>query len=354
MANATAYDTVMPILERGRGETERIPCINSTSVATIDFMNAVGARWPAAHKDASKMAKLASAAHRLCGLDNVSVPFCLTVEAEVLGAPVEFFPDTVKWPTVKRFIATDPADLTAPEDLATAGRIPVITEAIHRLKQEFEGNVPVNVYMVPPFTSISSYLVESTDFLKWLIKAPEKVKQFLENTLDTYLEIARIYTDAGADIITLHDMGASSDNISPRQFDAFVKPSLKKLTAATESATILNICGSALLIAERMVECGADAIAVEERTPLKQLRELVDTVKPDYPIIGNVSSYGVIYPGPAERIREAVNQAIKDGVDIVAPGCDFWLETPTAHIKAFVDATAELGTPGMQTHNRSA
>ena len=344
MATTTAYDTVMPILESGRAETERIPCINSTSVATIDFMNAVDAYWPAAHRDPAKMAKLAAAAHRLCGLDNVSVPFCLTVEAEVLGAPVEFFADTVKWPTVKRFIATDPADLTVPKDLATAGRIPVITEAIQRLKQEFDGTVPVNAYIVPPFTSISSYLVESTDFLKWLIKDPEKVKQFLENTLDTYLDIAHIYTDAGADIITLHDMGASSDNISPRQFGAFVKPGLKRIIDALESATILNICGSALLIADGMIECGADAIAVEERTPLKQLRELADRVKPDYPIIGNVSSYGVIYPGPTERIRETVKQTIEDGVDMIAPGCDFWLETPTTHIKAFVDAAAEFSS----------
>jgi uroporphyrinogen-III decarboxylase len=30
---------------------------------------------------------------------------------------------------------------------------------------------------------------------------------------------------------------------------------------------------------------------------------------------------------------------------MVAPGCDFWLETPTAHIKAFVNAAIEFGTP---------
>ncbi|UCG37272.1 MAG: hypothetical protein JSV64_03075, partial [Candidatus Bathyarchaeota archaeon] len=263
---------------------------------------------------------------------------------EVLGAPVEFFEDKIKWPTVKRFIAEKPSDLKLPKDLPNAGRIPVITEAIKILKKEFDGTVPVNAYMVPPFTSLSSYLVESTEFLKWLIKAPEKVEQFLESTLETYLEIAHLYRDAGADIITLHEMGASSDNISPRQFDQFVKPNLRKITDTLESATILNICGATLLIADRMIECGADAIAIEERTPLKKLIEIVDTIRPDYPIIGNISPYGVIHPGPAQRIREAVKKTIENGVDMVAPGCDFWLETPTEHIKAFVDATIEFGT----------
>jgi uroporphyrinogen-III decarboxylase len=46
-----------------------------------------------------------------------------------------------------------------------------------------------------------------------------------------------------------------------------------------------------------------------------------------------------------ETIRDAVKRTIEEGVDMVAPGCDFWLQTPTEHIKAFVDATIKFGTP---------
>jgi len=341
----TPYERLMAILNGKKEDVDRIPCINSASVCTIEFMKAYNAYWPAAHKDPLKMAKLGSAAHRLCGLDNVSVPFCMTVEAEVLGARIDFHEDKIKWPSVREFHVENPSDLKFPKDVSKTGRIPVVVEAIKKLKEEFGGKVPVNAYIVPPFTSISSYLVDSITFLKWLRKAPENAHQFLEGTLDVYAEIANLYRDAGADVITLHGMGASNDNISPKHFDEFVKPYLKEIIKRLKSPTILNICGSALMIMDKMVECGASAIAVDERTPIKDAREKVDRIRQGYPIIGNVPSYGVIHQGPVEKISEAVRSCIEDGVSVVAPGCDFWIETPTEHIKAFVEACIKHGTP---------
>ena len=341
----TPYERLMAILNGKKEDVDRIPCINSASVCTIEFMKAYNAYWPAAHKDPLKMAKLGSAAHRLCGLDNVSVPFCMTVEAEVLGARIDFHEDKIKWPSVREFHVENPSDLKFPKDVSKTGRVPVVVEAIKKLKEEFGGKVPVNAYIVPPFTSISSYLVDSITFLKWLRKAPENAHQFLEGTLDVYGEIATLYRDAGADVITLHGMGASNDNISPKHFDEFVKPYLKEIIKRLKSPTILNICGSALMIVDKMVECGASAIAVDERTPIKDAREKVDRIRQGYPIIGNVPSYGVIHQGPVEKISEAVKSCIEDGVSVVAPGCDFWIETPTEHIKAFVEACIKHGTP---------
>ncbi len=334
----------MSILSGKEEDVDRFPCMNSASVCTIEFMKAYDAYWPAAHKDPVKMAKLGSAAHRLCDLDNVSVPFCMTVEAEVLGAVIDFHEDRIKWPSVREFLVKDPSDLKFPKDVSKTGRVPIVVEAIKKLTEEFGGKVPVNAYMVPPFTSISSYLVDSITFLKWLRKMPEKAHQFLKDTIDVYVEIANLYRDAGADIITLHGMGASNDNISPKHFDEFVKPCLQVIIRRLKSPTILNICGSASMILDKMVECGASAIAVDERTPIKEAREKVDRIRPGYPIIGNVPSYGVIHQGPVERISEAVKRCIEEGVSVVAPGCDFWIETPTKHIEALVKACTRQGT----------
>jgi [methyl-Co(III) methanol-specific corrinoid protein]:coenzyme M methyltransferase len=160
-----------------------------------------------------------------------------------------------------------------------------------------------------------------------------------------YAEIANLYKDAGADIITFHEMGASTDNISPNHFEEFVKPYLTEIVSRLKLPTILNICGSALMIVGKMVECGANAIAVDERTPINKAREEVDRIRPGYPLIGNVPSYGILHQGPVERIGEYVKRSIEDGVSMVAPGCDFWLETPTEHIKVFVDACIKHGTP---------
>ncbi len=337
----SSYDRFMAVLEGRPGDADRIPCVNTTSVATLGFMDAYDAHWPAAHHDPGKMARLGSAAHRLCGLDNVSVPFCMTVEAEVFGSAIDFHEGSVRWPSIREFQITEPSELEIPEDVSEAGRVPVVVEAIRLLKEEFGGVVPVNAYLAPPFTSISSYLVDSISFLKWLRRSPETVHEFCRATLDTYVEIANLYEEAGADVITLHEMGASTDIISPTHFDEFVKPYLSEITRRVKTPTVLNICGSTMTILESMMDCGATAIAVDERTPIHDARRIVDDKWPGYPIIGNIPAYDVIHAGPVERIGEAVECAVRDGVDMVAPGCDFWLETPTDNIRAFVDAVVK-------------
>jgi len=340
---ASSYYRFMAVLKGKPRDVDRTPCVNTTSVATIGFMEAYDAYWPAAHHDPLKMARLGSAANRLCDLDNVSVPFCMTVETEVLGSVINFHEGSVRWPSIREFQITEPSDLKIPENVSEAGRVPVVVEAIRLLKEEFDGVIPVNAYMAPPFTSISSYLVDSISFLKWLRRSPETVHEFLRATIDTYVEIANLYTEAGADVITLHEMGASTDIISPTHFDEFVKPYLMEITRRVKAPTVLNICGSTMPILESMMDCGASAIAVDERTPINRARGLADSKEPGYPIIGNIPAYDVIHAGPVERIGEAVDNAVRDGVDMVAPGCDFWLETQTDNISAFVNAVVKHG-----------
>ena len=47
-----------------------------------------GVTWPEAHTDAQMMADLALASYQHGCFENVGVPFCMTIEAEELGAKV--------------------------------------------------------------------------------------------------------------------------------------------------------------------------------------------------------------------------------------------------------------------------
>lgn len=301
---------------------------------------------PAAHKDSEKMVKLASAAHKICGLDNVSVPFDMTLEAEVLGAKIEYYEGQIKWPCIKEFQFKDPSEIKVPKDVSAAGRVPVVVKAIKMLKEEFGGKVPVNAYLDPPFTTVSSYMVDTVRFFVWMKKDPEKIHQFLKTALDVIIEIAQLYQEAGADIITFHEMGAPTDNISPKHFEEFVVPYLKEIVKHVKVPTVLNICCSTKLIIDNMVGVGCSAIAIDERTPVSAAREIADKIKPGYPIIGNISARGVLFLGPPEKIEESVKRCIDEGIDMVAPGCDFWIETPTEHIKVLVNATRKYGAKG--------
>lgn len=118
--------------------------------------------------------------------------------------------------------------------------------------------------------------------------------------------------------------------------------------AGLKVPTILNVCGSALPITEKMLECSTSAVAYDERTAIVKAKEVVKTTGSRCVVIGNVPAHAVIYKGPVEAIRNTVKRAIEEGTDMVAPGCDFWIETPTEHIKAFVDSVIELGSPSQR------
>jgi len=334
----------MAILKGKKTEVDRLPAFNSVGTYTVDGMKSFNAYWPAAHQDPVKMAKLGSALHKLASLEAAVVPFELTLEAETLGAPIEFFNDRIKWPSAKKFIAKTVNDLklpSTPSEIMHMGRIPIVCEAIKILKKEFEGIIPVVAYICCPFESISSYLVDSVEFFKKCKSEPETIHEFMKATIPYYGEIANAFKEAGADIITFREEAVSLNNIHPKYFDELVKPYLKDLIRQVKPPRILHACGQlyspSLEIISKLVECGAEALTLEESTPMDKAREIVDRIKPNYPLGGNISSYRVLHQGPNEKIIKIVQLAIDQGSDMPMPGCDFWLETPTKHVRTFVE-----------------
>lgn len=75
-----------------RNPVDRPPCIcpgGMMNMVVEEVMNISGYCWPAAHTDAEMMANLAAAVSSYTGFENYGVPFCMTVEAEAMGAPVD-------------------------------------------------------------------------------------------------------------------------------------------------------------------------------------------------------------------------------------------------------------------------
>ena len=72
-------------------QTDRPPCIcpgGMMNMITADVMDRCGAGWPEAHTQAAQMADLALANYENGCFENVGVPFCMTTEAEAMGAEI--------------------------------------------------------------------------------------------------------------------------------------------------------------------------------------------------------------------------------------------------------------------------
>ena len=341
------FERVMLVLE-GRGlQADRIPCMNPTLTVTVGFMEAAGVRWPEAHRNPEVMARLAEKGSKLAGFDSVNIPFDYVVEAEVFGAQVDFMEEpagrgVALWPTVRKPIIGKHSRVRLPENVEEAGRIPVVSKAVRLLKQRFEGVKPVTVVMNAPFTCVGFYLMEASEFMGMLREAPEEAEGMVADYAEAFARIAQAYEEAGADIITLHDMGASCAVTPPQAFKTIAAPALKAIVKGLRCKTILSICGPNLAIVKAMVEVGASAVAFDEKTPIREARKPVDEVKPGYPVAGNLSPK-LLAKGRPEEVSSMVRRVIAEGVDVVAPGCDLHLQTPTGNLKVMVETVERYG-----------
>ena len=74
-------------------EVDRPPVIctgGMMNAAIVEVMNRTGNLLPAAHHEGGLMAALAGDIHQDTGFENLGIPFCMTVEAEVLGSEINF------------------------------------------------------------------------------------------------------------------------------------------------------------------------------------------------------------------------------------------------------------------------
>lgn len=325
---------------------DRIPVFSGMGNITVHGLKKYGWKFSDIHVDAPKMASMAASTFQLFGFECAVVPFDLGVEAEVLGCEVNYYAgkEGILYPTISKKLAEKVKDLNIrmPSELATAGRIPLVTEAIRLLKEEVGEQVAIGAWTLGPHL-ILGQICDVADLSKTIFKQPDLVSELLDKTAEMVIELSRIYREAGADYITIREMGAGTDILSPRLFKALIRPHLEQVFAAIESPKVLHICGSTDMIVEEMALCGADAISVEERNHVAESRKKVG---PDVLIFGNIAGYTTLVEGKPEDVDSAVKEAITNGVNAVWPGCDIWPTVPKENMEALIAATQKYGKLG--------
>ncbi len=166
------------------------------------------------------------------------------------------------------------------------------------------------------------------------------VGSLLEKLAEVLIQIIRIYRSAGADYVSVREMGAGPDILSPRIFESLVMPPLKRIFDEIESPNVLHICGDTNDIVDRMALCGADAISVEKKNNVAETRKKLG---PDALIFGELDAYGVLVQGKPDDVERAVKEAIDRGVNAIWPGCDIWPTVPRENMEALMKAAREYG-----------
>lgn len=342
MTNGNSKDRVMRFFAGEK--VDRIPVFSGMGNITVHGLKEHDYKFAEIHTDARKMANIAASTYKLFGYECAVVPFDMGIEAEALGCEINYYShreEGILYPTVKEPLAEkiDDLNIKLPSNLADVGRVPVVTEAIRLLKNEFGDQIAIGSYVLGPYL-VAAQVVDIGNLAKACFKKPDLVAKAMEKTSELIIALSKIYRDAGADYVTIREMGAGPDILSPRLFESLIMPHLKHIFAGIDSPNVLHICGDTNPIVEQMAACGADAISVEEKNNLGETRKKLG---PDAMIFGNIAGYNMLAVGKPDDVDKAVKEAIENGTSAIWPGCDVWPEAPEENIKAMIAAAEKYG-----------
>ncbi|MEW6423209.1 MAG: MtaA/CmuA family methyltransferase [Bacillota bacterium] len=338
----TSRERVLGLFE-GK-EVDRMACYSGMGNVTTAALEELGYRFPEIHGDAKKMAAAGASSYHLFGYECAVIPWDMCVEAEALGCVMNVYEDVAHllYPTIKEKIIHSPEEMSKveiPSDYPERGRFPVVREALGIIKREIGNEVAVGTWLLGPFT-LAGQIMDLNDLFKLVFKKPAEVNALLDTLAEGLIVVAEKYREAGADYITIREMGAPTDVLSPRSFKQVIKPHLEKIFSRIESPKILHICGDTNLIIGLMNECGADAISVETKNDLIKSREMIGR---EPLLFGKVDGYNVLANGTPEDVEKAVLESIEGGVDAVWPACDIWPTAPLDNLRAMVETVKKHG-----------
>ena len=331
-------------------KTDIVPVISATQIGISEGMEATETNWPEAHKNPEQMAKLGTSLYELASLECARIPFCLTVEAEAMGATVELG-NNERVPEVKESPFENGEDIEVPDDFLENGRIPVVIEAIDIIKEEYP-DLPLIVGVTGPFT-LTGHLLGIENLVRLMKTDISEVETALENSLDGCMDYIEEIVDHGADVICIAEPSASPELIDPIQFKTTIKPVLEDLANFIECKKVLHICGSTQDIITDMVSIGYDGISIEEGVDLIKAKEDIERLESKtgacmidgYPhksmVIGNISTSQTLFSGSIEDVKRDVKKALDDGVNILAPSCGLAPKSPLKNIKTMVEERNE-------------
>lgn len=287
--------------------------------------------WPEAHTDGAMMAQLAQKSYREGAFENYGVPFCMTVEAEAMGAKV-VLGDRNTEPRVTAYCLPQSAEWQTLNKIDfSQGRPREVLEAIRLLKNLKDG-VPVIGNLVGPI-SLATSLVDPMVFYKEMRKCPEDVHGLLRHITEVIIAFGLAQLKAGADFIAISDPSGTGEILGEALFEAFALPYLNQIAESLGSyktnSVIIHICGRLKSIYPSLKRLQCPVLSFDALTNAAQVREHV----PGKILMGNISTYTLEF-GTEEQITQMAKGALEQGVGILAPACGLGMDTPIRNLQA--------------------
>jgi MtaA/CmuA family methyltransferase len=313
-------------------EVERPPVIcpgGMMNSAIVDVMNKTGHTLPDGHHDAGLMTELAHDVQENTGFENFGIPFCMTVEAEVLGSEINY--GSLKCePKIEKEVFPSVTAVAFKDSGAMAqnARVNSIVQATYALAQKYP-DVPVIGNLTGPISTAAS-LVDPMRFLRELRKDAANTHKVVDYVSSHLIELAKLMIDNGATLISIADPTATGEILGPKIFNDFAVRYINKVVDAVhalDTPVIVHICGNVNAVKPHVAAIRSDAISTDAMVNLKLL-------KAEYPqltTMGNLSTF-LLELGEEKAVSQHAQRLVQDGIDIIAPACGLGTATPLKNI----------------------
>ena len=318
-------------------KTGEVFCSCNVTAVTWDQMDAVNVYWPDAHTDSELMVKLAESQYTLLGFQSVRSCFDVGIEAEAFGAEVNMGSrESNVYVTKPAF--EDPDSFSIPPDLFDRARFPIHFKALSSLSKKYRNEMPTYALILGPLTLMGN-LFGVEKMMRWALKDKGLFGRLLDQVSECVASYGKRLLEFGADVLALGDPTASANLISPRTFKQFMLPAYQKLSEEINGRVILHICGDTTPFLELVADTGFCGFSFEG--PAVKVKKAKEVIKDRMALFGNIPTVDVLMNGTVENVREAVLQAIEEGVDNVVPACSLPLQTPIANARAISETVRE-------------
>ena len=225
------------------GAIREFKCTYSNSVGiSAETTAGLGLEFPDAYMHSSTMQTLAKAIKSHDASDFVLLPFCRTVEAESMGAVLNYG-DANTGPRAKDPICANMDEVLALPDIDFSKmRIHEVLDACRSLKEQGE-NVCLEV--TGPFTILNA-LMEPRLVFKAYRKDREKMKAVFEKIGTQLLRYIEEGKKAGVDIFIFSDSAGSLDILGPKfltnAVEDFYDPFIRNVSDIMDDSCIFLLC----------------------------------------------------------------------------------------------------------------
>jgi len=332
-----AYNKQQPI--------DRLPCV---PIVGNTAARVIGVKVSDFRGNGQLLAKAHIASYQKFRYDVVRIFTDLYVQAEAMGAKVHYPVDETAYLETPAIELVSQIDNLQPANPYRDGNLPHQLEAMKIAVDAIGHEVPITGALIGPFTN-AAFLIGTENLVRLVGKNPEAVHKLCEVSLQTTLAYAKAIIDLGC-TPSLTDAMSSTTVISPKQFQEFSLPYLKRVIDYIHSrgkSVTLHICGKTAKIWEPMCDAGADCLSIDNAASLLEAKAKVGSRAG---LMGNIKPSEVMLQGTPDDARKAVYQCVSEGFDnpkgyIVASGCSLPTETPFENIKAMLDSVREIGYP---------